>query len=79
MSNMGLVFVRKLNGKTILVTVLDTEAVTKLKPESQHAVVVQTGENMTTVSIFHDTHRDRTEEAHGNGIDGILELSIWQN
>lgn len=79
MSNKGLVFVRKLGSKTILVAIVDSEAVQKLKGESQHLTVMQTGVHMTRLDIFHDTHRDRTEEARGNGIDGILELPIWQN
>ena len=79
MSNKGLVFVRKLESKTIIVAVLDTESVPKLQTESQHLVIVQTGNDITSLSIFHATSRDRKEEAKGYGIDGLLRLPIWQN
>jgi hypothetical protein len=75
----ALVFVRKIQNKTILTTIIETEAAKGLKGEHQHLCGIITNPEFTTINILHNTNVDRTEEAHGYGINGILELPIWQN
>ena len=75
----ALVFVRKLNGKTILTTIIDTEAAIGLEGEHQHLCGIITHPEFTTINILHNTKIDRTEEARGCTIDNLLGAGIWQN
>lgn len=75
----ALIFVRKIGDKTILTTIIDTKTTEGLKGEHQHLCGIITNSEFTTINILHNTNIDRTKEAHGCGINSILELPIWQN
>ncbi len=79
-SDKGLMFVRKIGPKTIVVGVFDTEALPGLKEGHQHLTVIGNSvDGVTNFVVLNDRSIDRKEETRGNSIDGILCDQIWQN
>jgi len=59
---------------------LDSKDVPNLKTEHQHLVCVNNeSELVTNLRISNCFNMDRTVEAEGYSIDGLLEKAIWQN
>lgn len=76
----GLMFKRRVGKKTILVAIMDSEACEGLLDEHQHVVIMKRdGIGTTRMSIMENYSVDRTKEAFGMSVDGIVTSCWWRN
>lgn len=74
----GLMFVRKLEGKAILCAVIDCPDASKIQGEALHVFAGLETKSGTIALMTTKEIKDIKELAHGNSIDGILCSPIWK-